>query len=141
MYRNLRNLFILPSVRRLQMLSSGTSANPYDVDLTYLKTRCANLSENQKVVNLMFDEVYTACRVECVGGNLIGLTEDGEQCKTILVFMVQSLEKKYKDVVKLVPLSSFSVAILEKHFNAVMSAVSSLLFVISVTSDNHLVNR
>ena len=122
-------------------MSSETSANPYEVDMSYLKARSSFLTEGEKVVNLTFDEVYTCSRVECVGGRLIGVTADGKMSKTVLVFMIQSLKSKYKDVVKIIPVDSINVKLLEHHFNNVLHALAPLFTVISVTSDNHVVNR
>ena len=121
LYKKLADVLILPSVRRLQQLSSGTSVATNTIDMDYLQCRTAALKEHEKIVVLLIDEVYTARRVECVSGKLVGLTEDGEISKTVLTFMVQSLRAKFKDVVQLVPLAGFSCDVLEMHFIAVLS--------------------
>ena len=90
---------------------------------------------------LIIDEIYTASRVECVGGKLIGVTEDGNLSKTILAFMIQSLHGKYRDVVKLVPVENLTTDVLLAHFNAIISSLSDVFFVIAISVDNHVINR
>ena len=125
----------------MQQLSSGTPANPYEIDTSYLKIRSSSLTSTEKIVNVMFDEVYTCSRVECVGGKLVGLTEEGKMSKTVFVFMIQSLHSKYKDVVKIIPLDALNTKLLENHFRSVLTALAPLYTVVSVASDNHVVNR
>ena len=50
------------------------------------------------------DEIYIAKRVEYSGGDLLGLTADGNVASTLLCFMVKSLAGKYKDSVALYPM-------------------------------------
>ena len=59
----------------------------------------------------------------------------------MLVFMIQSVRSKYKDVVKIVPVESLNEQLLQRHFMSVLQALSEIFFVISATSDNHVVNR
>ena len=47
----------------------------------------------------MIDEIYTAQRVEYSNGSFVGLTEEGIPSKTVLTFIIQSVE----DVVCLQP--------------------------------------
>ena len=62
--------------------------------------------------------------------------------KTVLVFMVQSLLSKYKDVVKLIPVSRLNGDLLKEHFTVVVSELHRLGFeVVAVSIDNHPVNR
>ena len=140
LYARLREIFILPTTRRLQQLSSSTQVST-EIDTKYIQKRSEALSEKEKIVVLIIDEIYTASRVECTGGKLIGVTDEGRLSKTVLAFMLQSICGKYKDVVKLVPVENLSTDILFQNFNAVMSSLSSVYFVIAVSLDNHVVNR
>ena len=77
MYKRLRELFCLPSRRRLQQLSGSTTVSTSSIDMNYLKTRASTLLNEQKIVLLMIDEVYTASHVELVDGKLVGVTSEG----------------------------------------------------------------
>ena len=92
LYKKLQSIFILPSVRRLQQLSSGATVHANELNLSFMTTRVRALDEQEKFVLLMIDEVYSSARVEYQNGEFIGLTDDGEIAKTLLVFMVHSLK-------------------------------------------------
>ena len=125
LYSHLRNLFLLPSDRLLRQLSSSITVKADHVDLRYLKRRVESLS-NEKICMLLIDEIYTAKRIEYSNGCFYGITENGEKTKTVLVFMLQSLQCKYRDVVKLVPTDLLTVSFLHKHFETVMEAIKSV---------------
>ena len=61
--------------------------------------------------------------------------------KTVLVFVVQSLLSKYKDVVKLIPVSQLNGDMLKEYFTVVISELHRLgLEMVAVSVDNHPVN-
>ena len=123
---------MLPSIRRLQQLSVDLAVETGKVDICYLKQRVSNLTDGERTVVLLIDEVYTAQRVEYSNGSSIGLTEDGRTAKTVLAFMVQSVCKNYRDVVCLVPIEKLDM---------VMEALDEIYFVAAVSVDNHICNR
>ena len=141
LYKKLKNLFLLPSISRLRQLSSGMTVEGGVLDMDYLKLRTADLNEQERIVALIIDEVYTAQRIEYSNGSFIGLTEDGAQAKTVLGFMVQSLMGKYKDVVCLVPVNKLDTSLLKTYFDRVMLALNKLFLVVAVCTDNHVCNR
>ena len=96
LYKRLSTLFILPSISRLRQLSRGSSVDTGIVDVSYLRRRASYLNEQQRIVTLLIDEVYTAQRIEYNNGKFIGLTNDGVPAKTVLTFMIQSTCSKYK---------------------------------------------
>ena len=143
LYKRLQSFFILPSVRWLQKLSAGASVSPNEasVDQNYLKMRTKSLSDKEKMVTLMIDEVYIAERVEYSNGSFLGLTENGTPAKTVLGFMIQSICCKYKNIVCLVPIVTLDSETLRSWFDKVMVAVHDLFHVVAVSTDNHICNR
>jgi len=141
LYSKLREILILPSNSRLRRLSQGTSVETNTVDCKYIHQRISELSDTEKIVTLCIDEVYTATRLEYVGGRFIGLTDEGKAAKTVLSFMVVSASSKYQDVVSLVPVSSFSTDLLYLEYIRVMDALDGLLDVCALSVDNHVCNR
>ena len=141
LYKKLRDILILPSISTLRQYSSGLTVKTGALDLSYLATRANNLSEQEQMVTLMIDEVYTAQCIEYSNGSFVGLTEEGAPAKTVLTFMIQSVCSKYKDVVCLLSVSQLDTALLQKWFKKVMLALDDLFFVIAVSVDNHICNR
>ena len=86
---------------------------------------------------------YTpAAKVEYQNGEFIGLAEDGTIAKTLLVFMIRSVIGKYKDVVKLIPVSKLTSDFLYDCTKSLLYKLGELGFtVIALGADNHAVNR
>ena len=141
LYRKLREFFSLPTERRLQQLSSRNEVSLNDMDMEYISSRTKNLSNRDRIVTLIIDEIYTAARIELHNGRFIGMTEDGNVGKTVLAFMVESLTSKYRDVVKLIAVDSLSSQQLRRYFDILLSSLDEYVFVIAVLVDNHAVNR
>ena len=130
----------MPSSSRLRQLSAGSDVTSI-VDLKYLKHQSESLSAQERIVVLLLDEVYTAQRVEYSNGSFVGLTENGVAAKTVLVFMVQSIYGKYRDVVCLMPVNKLNTDTLSHWFNRVSKAISAFYKVLAVCADNHICNR
>ena len=64
LYLKLYDFFILPSCSKLHNLLCQTTVETRVVDQQYLQQRSKDLTEQQRIVTLMIDEVYTAQRVE-----------------------------------------------------------------------------
>jgi len=141
LYKKLRELFILPSISRLRCYSSCLSVSANSLDTSYLLQRTEHLSEKERMVTLMIDEIYTAKRIEYSNGSFVGLTEEGEPAKTVLAFMVQSVCSKFKDIVCLVPVHNLDSTQLRLFFDKVMQGLKDILFVVAVSVDNHVCNR
>ena len=113
-----------------------------NIDISYLSTRVSSLSEKERVVVLMLDEVYTAAKVEYENGEFVGRTEEGETAKTLLVYMVHSLHSKYKDVVKLIPVAKFNTQLLQTCTISILENLGEVGFTVqALSADNHAVNR
>ena len=141
LYKKLRQLLVLPSLSLRRKLSSGMTVESGKLDLEYLKLRQAELTQQEKIVVLMIDEVYTAQRVEYSNGSFIGVTEDGTPTKTVLAFMIQSLMGNYKNVVCLIPVNKLDTHLLRSWFDHVTNALDDFCFVVAVSTDNHVCNR
>jgi hypothetical protein len=59
---------------------------------------------------LIRDKIYIAKRVEYFGGEVQGLTSDGEVALTLLCFMVKSLASEYRDLVAIYPICKLTGA-------------------------------
>ena len=141
LYRKLRDLFCLPSERRLQQISCRNDVSLNNMDMDYISFRTKNLSPRDKIVTLIIDEIYTASRIEYHNGRFIGMTEDGNTAKTVLSFMVESVTSDYRDVVKLIAVDSLTSQQLRRYFDSVISRLDQFVHVIAVIVDNHAVNR
>ena len=126
---------------KLHSLSRGSTVETCTIDLEYLQRRSNFLSDKEKIVTLLIDEVYTAQRIEFSNGEFVGYTSDGIPAKTVLTFMIQSTCSKYKDVVYLVPVFRLTSDTLYNEFISVVTQIDSLFHVIAVSTDNHVINR
>ena len=65
----------LPSIRHLQRLNNALTVDLSFAPTTvaYLKARYQKLSECERVIALVIDEVYSAKRVEYTGGNFMAM--------------------------------------------------------------------
>jgi len=86
------DILALPSQRHLKNLTSAftVEAGMSKANENYLRARLSNLTEREKVVNLMIDEVYSYKRVEFSGGNFFGY-ENQEVTRALLCFMIKSV--------------------------------------------------
>ena len=131
----------MPSPSTLSKLLGNTAVECGVIDVNYLKQRTMALTDQQRIVTLMIDEVYTARRVEYSNGAFIGLSEDGVPARTVLTFMVQSTCDKNKDVACLVPINRLDTTILRIWFDKVMKTLDEIFFVVALSVDNHMCNR
>ena len=113
LYNKLRDVFILPTDRRLRQLSSNCSVELGNIDLRYLRRRLSCMPKERKYCLLIMDEINTAQRIEYSNGNFYGITDDGEQAKTVLAFSLQFVSCKFHDVVMIVPIKTLTVDILK----------------------------
>ena len=137
------NLLTLPNPRHLKRLSEAVTVETgFSLPtIKYLEARIKPLSERERHVNLMMDEIYSAQRVEFVGGKFFGC-EDGNVTKTVLALMIGSAGGKYQDVVALVTVPKMSAEFLASHWSVVMKGLWEIGFtVVSTSVDNHTANR
>ena len=72
------NMLSLPSRKTLSKVTKRLDGVDGLSNVSYLKLRAGQLSELQRNVVLIIDEIYVAKRVEFSGGLVQGLTADGE---------------------------------------------------------------
>ena len=90
---------------------------------------------------LKLDELNTAQRVEYTNGAFIGLTKAGTPAKTVIIFMVQSICGKYKDVVCLIAVHKLDTQLLKTWFYKMMMFLDNTFHNVAVSADNHVCNR
>jgi len=78
------NILCLPSLTTLSKVTRRLNSNSGLDNTAYLKLRVSKLTELQRNVVLIIDEIYIAKRVEYFGGEVQGLTSDGEVASTLL---------------------------------------------------------
>ena len=115
-YDLMRDYLNLPTKRYLQYLSSSldvspnTSPNTTDNDKTttnYLNIVSSSLTSNEKIVNLLIDEVYVSKRLDYRGKNLIGVASNHNSlATTVLAFMICSSFGNFSEIVKLLPVKN-----------------------------------
>ena len=98
LYRQIQKegILTLPTKRHLNNLTSAFTVEAGITPATeqYLKHRIGSLKDREKVVNLMFDEVYSSKRVEYSNGTFYGY-ENQNVTKTMLCFMIKLVGGRY----------------------------------------------
>jgi hypothetical protein len=143
-YRTLReqNVLCITSETTLKRLTRRLSEENGLDTAAYLKLRIASLSELQRTVLLMIDEIYIAKRVEYSAGQVRGLTADGTVASTLLCFMIKSLTCKFMDVVAIYPMDKLTAAKQYECYQQVSSSLrESSLTVAAISVDNAATNR
>ncbi len=132
----------LPTVSLLTKLSKSvtTDTGISQASIGYLSARISKLSERERYVVLMLDEIYCAERAEYASGRFFG--SSGEMCKTVLCFMVKSIGGNYSDVVALFPVRNLDAKRIYQEFMGVMKELTSIGYqVTAVSVDNAAPNR
>ena len=141
------NTLTLPSPSNLSkilcFLKPDISINS-TTNIEYMKAKCERLSENDRLVNLMIDEIYVKKRVSFKGGCVTGFSDNrlNEEATTIQSFMISSLFSKYKEMVALVPVCRMTADDLYKLTVQVLKMLYESGFrICALISDNNRVNR
>nr|CAI5831163.1 unnamed protein product [Callosobruchus analis] len=67
--------------------------------IQYLKRKADILAPHEKFINILFDEIHIAPKIEYRGGVLRGLTEKNEVANKIQAFMLSSVFSKNEDII------------------------------------------
>jgi len=136
------NILCIPSLATLNKVTRRLSNNSCLDNTSYLKLRVSKLTPLQRNVVLIIDEIYIAKRVEYFGGEVKGLTSDGEVASTLLCFMVKSLASKYRDLVAIYPMCKLTAAKQNACYQEVHEMLRNVdLSVVAISCDNATVNR
>ena len=134
---------IFSTFRYLRELTSGLAVGtglPHSTVL-YLEKRIQALSQRERMVSIIIDEVYCARQVEYSNGRFFG-HENGEPTKTLLCFMLKGVASKYSDIVAMIPLTSISSAIIKTWWDNVVKTATTIGFdIVATIVDGHSANR
>ena len=110
--------------------------------LSYIKQKFKALSDADKTVILMMDEIHLKPYFDFKGGNIVGSAFDRTEAATsAYAFMLNSILSKYRDVVHLIPVKSIKAETLHNLLKKVIIGLEHIGFnVICVVSDNNRIN-
>lgn len=111
-------------------------------DNRYLAKRVGKLSDAERHVNVIFDEIYVAKKAEYSGGKVVGLTEDGDVAGRVLCFMASSVHGKYCDIVGIYPVARLTADRLNAAFRQCLQRIRDVgLDPVCICADNLATNR
>uniref|UniRef100_A0A1B0GH08 Putative transposase n=1 Tax=Lutzomyia longipalpis TaxID=7200 RepID=A0A1B0GH08_LUTLO len=148
-YRILRNTFILPTERHLKNITNSLNVSPdcADNNDNYLRGITKNLSEMEKKMTLVVDEIYVKEKIEYKSGKLYGFTnqkeeKDQEVAKTILAFMLKSTFGHFEEVFQLIPSKKLIGDDLKDLILRTINKVQSInnIEILAVVADNNKIN-
>ena len=136
------NILSLPSKSTLARVTRRVNESNGLNNEGYLKLRATKLTERDRNVLLMVDEIYVAKRIEYSGGQVKGLTSDGEVATTLLCFMVKSFTGGYQDIVAMYPVCKLTAEKLNDCYKEVAALLKTVsLNVVAISADNAATNR
>ncbi len=133
----------IPSSDHVKRLSSALNDDMSFSDsmIAYLKAKMSVLSERDKNVLVILDEVKTNQGIQYVGGNFFGKTEEGVT-KGLLSIMVSSLAGKYRDNVAMVPVVNLNSTKMDEVYQKVLKGITNVGFSTGANSvDGHRTNK
>ena len=136
----------LPSadyIRKLALTSNIDVPGLKDSHINYLKQRLCGMTEDEKMVNVLLDEIHVKPSYQYKGGKIKGVSENNVGlANCVQTFMISSLRSSHKDVVALFPVTKLTSADLLNYTHVVLKTLHEIGFnVISLISDNNRVNR
>jgi hypothetical protein len=141
-----QGLLYLPHTRTLRKLTAAISITPgmcSNEQAKFLTTRCSQLTERERYVQIMIDEIHVAPNVTFKSGNITGVASnsDTEVAHSIQAFMLASLFGSVNEMIALCPVKDLSAQNLEQLLRQAIDLVQACGFtVVCVISDNNQVN-
>ena len=133
------DILTVPGERNLRLISYALHMDLSldESTIAYLKARFSKLSEKDKYVALLMDEVHCNQSVHYVNGKFYGI-ENGEITKTLLCVMVKSVAGNYRDVISMNTIVNINAEKLKKIWQNNVEVSSNIGFDVVVTmTDDH----
>lgn len=108
-----------------------------------MRENFSTLESEEKLVNLLLDEIHVKKCMSYKGGKVYGASVNSDEAATtIQAFMISSLLSKNKHVTALYPVSNLTADTLLELTHKVLSSLHDIGYkVVSLISDNNRVNR
>lgn len=140
------NVLTMPHPSYLKKLSFNSdmlNAGMQESHLNYLQKKISKMEEDEKLVNLLLDEIHVSPTLSYKSGSFYGISDNSSAPATSLqAFMITSIKSKNKDIVALYPVRNLTAKTLQDLIKTVLSQLHLLGFkVLSLISDNNRVNR
>lgn len=109
--------------------------------LAYIKQEFKSLSDDDKTVNLLMDEIHLKAYFDYKGGNIVGSAFDScEAANSAFVFMVNSIKSSFKDV-HIIPTKCMKAETLHSIIKKVIMGLEKIgLTILCVITDNNAIN-
>uniref|UniRef100_A0A2L2Y813 Transposable element P transposase n=1 Tax=Parasteatoda tepidariorum TaxID=114398 RepID=A0A2L2Y813_PARTP len=111
--------------------------------LSYIKQKFDYLTDADKTVTVMIDEVHLKPFFDFKGGDILGASYNSiEAANSAYVYMVQSVESSFKDVVAIMPVKTVNADALYEFIKKTLIGLETIGFhTFCVISDNNSINR
>lgn len=97
--------------------------------MDYLKQRIDGLNDDEKLINVLLDEIHVKSAMSYKGGKVTGSASNSEEiADSLQAFMITSLRSGYKDVVSLFPVKNITGLDLLKYTKDVLLMLRELGF-------------
>lgn len=147
-YKFLRssNVLILPHPKTIKTVCNSYLSDPIveerQIFLKYAQNQFKFLNENENNMILLFDEIHIKPFLDYKAGNMVGIACNNTLlATTAFVFMIVSVNSKFKEVVHISPVSKINH---ESLFNFIKSIILKLeqigYKIFCVISDNNALN-
>lgn len=115
----------------------------FNANNKYMKIRSSHLTDDEKTVSLLIDEIYLDSKFDFVGGKIIGSSlNDKLSAKTANVYLIRSVFCNYKDVVGIVPANNLTGEANFSHTLKILEGLKDLGFkVLAIITDNNNINK
>lgn len=144
-YNTMRKMFSLPGHEKLRRLTVGFDSMDNE---KYFDRIAQHLTQHQKVVSLMIDEIYVKEGTHYKNGHIHGFAETSKEndpaafARTTCAFMIESLFGPMKEVVRLLPINSIDADTLRTAVIDVITFLQAKGFtVVIVSADNNRLNQ
>jgi len=139
------NFIIFPHINTLKRLSSALTIKPgvSDGRIQYLQVVAKTLSERERCVALLIDQIHINDIVSYKGGDLCGHADNDSSvlAGTVQCFMLTSILGNVKEVAALLPVKSADAAYLVDQLCKVIEIVQKSGFIIcAIITDNNKIN-